>query len=334
MSHDTKAPPSKNGRNRADRQWKKFRDATEQPVSASEALVTGIIGILLIVAANFMPPIPCALLTIIGSPLIVFAATWLIPMIRRYCTRLVFFAVLGWVIALLGCGAAYFVYRDAAAVVGPVPYTPASGLISEFSSGGGGPPHMASGAQCSLLSDSAYNGRSTIRYERIDHTTPGDGFLRVHFHLLPTEGSPLPYVGIYCPLSLSLPQPKLFDVSNFRGISFRWRLNNPDGSPAPQVIVVLYSRHVDPRQQDPYAFPTYYVPDTDIAMFHLPDSELDENWGPVRPIAFTAFGHPDWVDYPTPLDLHRVYQVGVVIRGKRGTASDGYLDIDSIYFVN
>jgi len=197
----------------------------------------------------------------------------------------------------------------------PVPYPRPDGTIIDFKSGPGGPALTVLGTQCSLLSDSANNLKSTVSYNRIDEPQRGVGFLRIFYNLQSTSASE-PYAGIYCPFSIY--KPLQFDVSIFSGVHVKVRWGRDRSQPSPDVSIVLYSRSPEGAT---YLFPTYMIP----------AQRINESWNDIR-ATFEEFVSPPHADVPVRFDANSAYQIGFVLEGLPHSTALGQLDIADVNF--
>lgn len=241
-------------------------------------------------------------------------AEWLVgqplpPVARVFRNVLVFAAGLG--VGLLLAWSTRAMGHESAAS-----YPGTDGLVADFASGRGGPIRTAFGTHISLLSDSVWNLKSKVWYERVDESSAeGNGFLRIHYQLEPV-GATGPYTGIY--FDFSTPPPVVYDLTRFRRIAMRLR-SAPSSTANPiDIAVTLYSLN---QTNFEYAFPTW----------HVPRQNLRSEWTPVAG-AFSDFQRPAFVSYQVQLDPSRVYRVALVISADRLEPVHGHLDVDDIRF--
>lgn len=224
--------------------------------------------------------------------------------------------------ALTGSGI-FFLYHDIKnGSDGPPPYPP-HGLIANFSSGPGGFARTAEGEQISAMLDSAWGKHSTIWYERVEEANREEGYLRVHYRLVP-DGQPpsSAFVGIYANFTSPI---RPFDVSAFIGLQLRVRGSNAVRTDSVRISVGLADEYpLEVRGGDNrYAFPTYVI------------SPLPETWRPIT-IAFSDLRTPRWPGRMWPFNRRRVFRFFIVIEALDeadvGRTLDGLFDIDDIQF--
>ena len=277
-----------------------------------------VIALALFVGAYFAPLYWQTILIGLGTVLLGFVVPFLMRRYRKHLERPILYVTLAsLLIAMLTGLAVYFAFRYYL-VTRTDAFPNPDGTIADFTSGIGGPAVTNLGTQCSLMSDSVYNRGSLISYARIDDRNVGDGFLRVSYTFTGQQPGQ-PYAGIYCPFST--PPDISYDVSMFRGLSFRIRLDRPQGDHPVAVWVTLYSPRLPDFARRAYAFPT----------FEIPSGELTTDWQE-KTVHFDEFGHPSYMKADIALDPTSVYQIGFMISGTPQVAQSGSVDIDDIRF--
>lgn len=194
---------------------------------------------------------------------------------------------------------------------------PNHGLIATFPSSSTSDIRTSMNEQLSLLSDSAFSGRSVVHYERITHVPDGDGYLRMHYHLNP-KGSDLavPYVGVYANFSNPV---RMYDLSQFAGVDLTLRLSNTNGAPC-KCYFQLCDANVNGSAN--YAWSEVEIPTNTIS-----GSNFVHFIGP-----FARFKTPEWSAQKFQFDSTRVFRFIIKILGQKDQESAGILDIDDIRF--
>ena len=200
------------------------------------------------------------------------------------------------------------------------------GLIADFKTGGGGPPRNAFNEVFNLLTDNEWNGTSKCWYQLKEETKNGsyngNKYLRFFYQLEPRE---IPggesYVGLFT--DFSPPPPNVFDISQFEGVSFRLRLDQPTDPDGFAISISLASTNNS-------AIPGYYdYPGKAIEPYFI--SKAFPDWVDVS-IPFKDFCAPPFSSRNVTLDTTQVFRLIISIVKSTKNTIFGHIDIDDLRF--
>lgn len=212
--------------------------------------------------------------------------------------------------------------QEQTGIVGKKVVYPDDRRIAHFNSGTGAPARTANGEHISICSDSAWNGKSWIAYQRVDGTNEGEGFLRVHYDLQAAEGK-RPYVGLFWNLDA---QGRPVDISRFSAIRLRVR-NSPALTAVeeldPSEIQIFLGLKDDSiaHGEDKYAA-------AEAQILHEP---LGGEWRTIQ-VQLSDLKTAAWANQARRLDLKSVVQMIVAIKGREGSKQSGVIDLDALEF--
>jgi hypothetical protein len=182
--------------------------------------------------------------------------------------------------------------------------------VADFRGTKGSGARTVNGLAFSLMSDSSFNMKSKVWYERVQESNEaGTGFMRIFYEIVPT-GDAEGYVGVYA--DFTPPPPKSVSMEGRQGVALRMRLAQEADS-LPEVRFVLYSdNNINPL----YAYPIARV-------------QVNRDWRKFT-LPFSDFGPPPFARSQIQLDTRRLFRFGIVVVSDK--AVHGYLDVTDIVF--
>ncbi len=206
-------------------------------------------------------------------------------------------------------------------------YPRKDGLVADFKTGGGGPARTVLGEVLNVITDNEWNGTSKCWYKLMASDINQNGekknkFLRFYYQLEPREISGgESYVGFFT--DFSPPPSKIFDISDFSGISLRIRFGQVVDIDSMSMYISLGSSNNLPIP-GLYDFPTASIESHNI-------KEAFTDWIEIK-IAFIDFSSPHFSNRNVSLDTTKVFRFTISLVSSSKKKEYGHIDIDDIRF--
>ncbi len=146
----------------------------------------------------------------------------------------------------------------------------------------------------------------------------GACFLRI-FYQLESDGEHIPYAGVFT--DFSHPPSKQFDISQFKILALRVRINQPPAVPPVEVFLgIPTANFVEVGMYDYYEY-------------QIPNHELQSDWIEVE-APLSKFQIPDWSsrgDIPE-FDTKHAFRFTIAIKGPKAGVTHGSIEIDDVRF--